>query len=115
MFQACFAKSFKFLKKVKFFGQNKRLLTSKLGTVFVIIAIRNNYSFIQLSGTYSVLICKKLYFMHLNKVLTFKKLYVLYVWLRKAAKMLETRFLAIENLSAAISFSPLVGYNLISY
>ena len=32
------------------FWRNKRLLTSKLSTVFVIIAIQNNYNLFQLSG-----------------------------------------------------------------
>ena len=50
MFQTHFVKGFKFLKKYKCFGRNKRLLTSKLSTVFVIVATQNNYNLFQLSG-----------------------------------------------------------------
>ena len=41
MFQTNFAKSFKFLKNINVLGETC-LLTSKLSTVFVIVAIQNN-------------------------------------------------------------------------
>ena len=41
---------YEILKKYKCLGRNKRLLTSKLSTAFVIMAIENNYDFFQLSG-----------------------------------------------------------------
>ena len=41
---------YEILKKYKCFGRNKRLLTSKLSTAFVIMAIENNHNFFQLSG-----------------------------------------------------------------
>ena len=50
IFQANFAKKFQILKKYECFGGNKRLLTSKLSTVFVFTAIQNNYNLFQLSG-----------------------------------------------------------------
>ena len=40
---------------------------------------------------------------------------MLYLWPRKAGKILKTRFFAIEKLSAAVLVSLLVGYELILY
>ena len=45
------------------FWAKQTLFTSKLNTVFVIIAIQNNYIFSSFRETYSLLIRKKLYFM----------------------------------------------------
>ena len=44
-----FSQKLQILKKYKCFGRNKRLLTSKLSRIFVILAIQNNYNVSQLS------------------------------------------------------------------
>ena len=63
MFQTNFVKGFKFLKNINVLGETNACRPQlKLSTVFVLIAIQNNYNFSSFRETYLVLIRKKLYF-----------------------------------------------------